>query len=75
MSGGASEALRVRQVRSGAGFARDQKATLVALGLGRIGKVRVHPNNPQIRGMLAKVTHLVTVEAADEGTRATGRPR
>jgi large subunit ribosomal protein L30 len=70
-----SERVRVRQVRSGAGFARDQKATLVALGLGRIGKVRVHPNNPQIRGMLAKVTHLVTVEAADDTAAVVGRTR
>jgi large subunit ribosomal protein L30 len=54
--------IRVRQVRSGACCPRDQKATLVALGLGRIGKERVHPDNPQIRGMVYKVTHLVTVE-------------
>ena len=62
---GRTDRVRVRQVRSGAGFARDQKATLAALGLGRIGKTRVHPDNPQIRGMLQKVTHLVIVEAAD----------
>jgi len=55
--------LRVRQVRSGVGFDRTQKATLRALGLGRIGKERRHPDNPQVRGMISKVSHLVVVEA------------
>jgi large subunit ribosomal protein L30 len=54
--------LRVRQTRSGIGYKRDQKATLTALGLGRIGKVRELPDNPQVRGMIAKVCHLVVVE-------------
>ena len=65
--------IRVRQVRSGSGFARDQKATLVALGLGRIGKVRVHPDNPQIRGMVQKVTHLVIVESEAAKDSRRGR--
>ena len=58
--------LRVTQVKSGIGFKKDQKATLRALGLGKIGRVRTHPDNPQIRGMIAKVTHLVAVEAEDK---------
>jgi large subunit ribosomal protein L30 len=62
--------LTVRQVKSGIGFDRTQKATLRALGLGRIGKSRRHPDNPQIRGMIATVPHLVVVESAsDEGVR------
>jgi len=75
MNEGATNRLRVRQVRSGTGFAGNQKATLAALGLGRIGKTRVHPDNPQIRGMLAKVTHLVTVEPAGDVAPGAGRPR
>lgn len=55
--------LRVKQVRSGIGFDRRQKATLRALGLGRIGRERRHPDNPQVRGMIAKISHLVVVEA------------
>ena len=55
--------LRVKQVRSGIGFDRRQKATLKALGLGRIGRERRHPDNPQVRGMISKVAHLVVVEA------------
>jgi large subunit ribosomal protein L30 len=54
--------VRVRQTRSGIGYKQDQKDTLRALGLGRIGKVREHPDNEQVRGMIAKVTHLVEVE-------------
>jgi large subunit ribosomal protein L30 len=55
--------LRVKQVRSGIGFDKRQKATLRALGLGRIGRERRHPDNPQVRGMISKVSHLVVVEA------------
>ncbi len=36
----------VRQVRSGIGYNQRQKSTLGALGLGRIGKQRQHPDNP-----------------------------
>ena len=53
--------LRVRQVRSGIGFALRQKATLRALGLEKLGRVRDLPDNPQVRGMIAKVCHLVVV--------------
>ena len=54
--------LRVRQVRSGIGFDRTQKATLRAMGLEKLGRVRTLPDNPQVRGMIAKVSHLVVVE-------------
>jgi large subunit ribosomal protein L30 len=54
--------LRVRQIRSGIGFNKKQKATLTALGLSKIGREVVVPDNPMIRGMIFKVVHLVTVE-------------
>ena len=54
--------LRVRQIRSGIGFNKKQKATLVALGLSKIGREVVVPDNPMIRGMIFKVSHLVAVE-------------
>jgi large subunit ribosomal protein L30 len=54
--------LSVRQVKSGIGFDKTQKATLRALGLGRIGKSRQVPDNPEIRGMIRKVTHLVVID-------------
>lgn len=42
----------------------DQQATLVGLGLGRIGKRRELKDTPAVRGMIAKVAHLVRVEDA-----------
>ena len=57
-----SGGLRVKQVRSGIGYNKTQKATLKALGLGKIGRERRHPDNPQVRGMIMKVSHLVAVE-------------
>jgi large subunit ribosomal protein L30 len=53
--------IRVQQKRSGLGYNKDQKATLKALGLGKIGRIREHPDNPQVRGMINKVTHLVEI--------------
>lgn len=57
--------LRVRQIKSGIGFSSKQKATLKALGLGRIGKVRHVNDTPQMRGMLFRVSHLVSVESGE----------
>jgi large subunit ribosomal protein L30 len=58
--------LKVTQVRSAIGTKPKHRGTLRALGLGRIGRTRVLPDRPEIRGMLAKVPHLVTVE--EEGS-------
>ncbi len=55
-------ALKVTQVRSAIGSKPKQRGTLRALGLGRIGRANVLPDRPEIRGMLAKVPHLVSVE-------------
>ena len=57
--------LRVTQVRSAIGAKPKQRGTLRALGLGRIGKSRTLPDRPEIRGMIAKVPHLVEVAGAD----------
>jgi len=59
--------LKVTQVRSAIGVKPKQKGTLRALGLGRIGRTHVLPDRPEIRGMLARVPHLVTVEHVDGG--------
>jgi large subunit ribosomal protein L30 len=53
--------LKVTQVRSAIGTKPKHRGTLRALGLGRIGRSRVLPDRPEIRGMLARVPHLVTV--------------
>ncbi len=57
--------LKVRQTRSGIGRKRNQRDTLRSLGLKRIGDVVVKADRPEIRGMLATVPHLVTVEEVD----------
>ena len=54
--------LRVRQTRSSIGTKPKQRGTLRALGLGRIGRVNILPDSPEIRGMLARVPHLVEVQ-------------
>jgi large subunit ribosomal protein L30 len=55
-------ALKVTQVRSTIGTKPKHRGTLRALGLGRIGKHNTLPDRPEIRGMIAKVPHLVSVE-------------
>ena len=69
----AARRLRVRQVRSGIGFSHDQKATLRALGLAKLHRVREHADTPQIRGMIAKIRHLVDVEIVG-GNDTKGKP-
>ena len=58
----AKKTIKIRQVRSGIGFEKSQKATLRALGLEKIGRVREFPDNSAIRGMVAVISHLVVVE-------------
>ena len=58
--------LRVTQVRSSIGTKPKHRGTLRALGLGRIGKTRTLPDRPEIRGMVARVPHLVTIEEVSE---------
>jgi large subunit ribosomal protein L30 len=53
--------ITVTQVRSGIGAKPKHRGTLRALGLGRIGKTNTLPDRPEIRGMIAKVPHLVRV--------------
>jgi len=54
--------LKITQVRSGAHAKPKTRGTLRALGLGRIGKTNTLPDRPEIRGMIARVPHLITVE-------------
>jgi large subunit ribosomal protein L30 len=57
--------LRVSQIRSGIGGKQNQRDTLRTLGLKRVGDVSVKEDRPEVRGMLATVRHLVTVEEVD----------
>jgi len=54
--------LRITQVRSVIGRPGDQKDTVRRLGLRRMHDTVVKEDRPEIRGMVAKVRHLITVE-------------
>jgi large subunit ribosomal protein L30 len=54
-------AVQIKQVRSAAGTNPSQKATLSALGLGRIGKAVEREDSPQLQGQIRVVSHLVEV--------------
>ena len=56
--------IRITQVKSTINRPRRQKATIEALGLGKINRTVVHTANPQIIGMVKHVSHLVKVEEA-----------
>lgn len=58
--------LKVTQRRSVIDRPQDQKATVRALGLHRINETVIKEDRPEIRGMIAKVRHLVEVEEVEE---------
>jgi large subunit ribosomal protein L30 len=53
--------IKIKQTKSGINRTERQKRTLVALGLNKMNQVVEKEENPQIKGMIAKVAHLVTV--------------
>jgi len=54
--------VRIKQIRSAIGRKKDQRRTLVALGITRMGQTVVHDATPQIEGMIRKIGHLLEVE-------------
>lgn len=56
--------LRVTLVKSAIGYAKDQRLTVEALGLSKVGQTRVMNDSPAVRGMITKVSHLLSVEEA-----------
>ena len=58
--------LVIKQVRSAIDRQVDQKRTLRALGITRLGLVVKHRDTPQIRGMVRKVEHLLEVKEVQE---------
>jgi len=53
--------LRIRQVRSGIGCPVEMRETLKALGLGKVHRVTERKDTKEVRGMIAKIPHLVEV--------------
>lgn len=64
MSGEAT--ITVTQVKSSIGTKPKHRGTLRALGLGKIGSTNTLPDRPEIRGMIARVPHLLEVSDAAE---------
>ena len=58
--------LRITLKKSVIGYSKRQKATVKALGLRKLNSSTLKPNNPQIRGMVGKIGHLVEVEQVGE---------
>jgi large subunit ribosomal protein L30 len=54
--------LKVTQIRSGVGRIKRQRQIIRALGIKRLHQSVEHPDTPQLRGMIEKVSHLVKVE-------------
>ena len=54
--------VKVTQIGSPIGRRKDQRATLVGLGLNKLSKTRELEDTPAVRGMIAKIQHLVRIE-------------
>ena len=57
--------LKVTQTKSTIGCKPKQRGTMRALGLRGIGQSNTLPDRPEIRGMIARVPHLITVEEVE----------
>ncbi|HHD11387.1 MAG TPA: 50S ribosomal protein L30 [Deltaproteobacteria bacterium] len=58
--------IKVTLKKSPIGYSQKQRQTLQGLGLRRLNKSRIFEDNPAIRGMIQKVSHLVEVEECKE---------
>ena len=59
------KSIKIEQTGSPIRRHHTQRATLIGLGLNRIGRVAQVPDTPQTRGMIAKVRHLIRVMEAE----------
>ena len=57
----ADKTVTVRQTASPIRRTKDQRATLAGLGLNKVGRTRTLEDTPSVRGMIAKVAHMVEV--------------
>jgi large subunit ribosomal protein L30 len=57
--------IKIKLIRSPIGANKRQRATVEGLGLRRMQQTVEQPNNPQIRGMIRKVSHLLTIEEVE----------
>ena len=59
--------LKIKLVKSRFGRIPKHRKTLIALGMTKIGREKVMPDNPAIRGMIGKVAYLLKVEEVEDG--------
>lgn len=59
--GSTGKTVRIKLVKSPIGYPERQKRTLRALGLNKVQQTVEHPDTPAVRGMVAKVPHLLEV--------------
>lgn len=62
--------LKVTLTRSAIGYTERQKRTVRALGLRKLDQSVLHDDSPAVRGMIAKVQHLVSVEEVENDETA-----
>lgn len=65
--------ITVTQTRSAIGTKPKHRGTLRALGLGRIGQTNTLPDRPEIRGMIARVPHLIAVGEQVDGPQGSSK--
>ena len=61
-----AKTLTVRQIRSAIGNKPKSRGTLRALGLRKIGDTNTLPDRPEIRGLIARIPHLIEVQENTE---------
>jgi large subunit ribosomal protein L30 len=66
-------ALRVKLVRGLSGHPEDHRATVRGLGLTKVGRERILQDTPAIRGMVSKVSYLLSVEVTSDEFKPFGR--
>ncbi|MCX6008100.1 MAG: 50S ribosomal protein L30 [Chloroflexi bacterium] len=61
--------IRIKWVKSGIGYPGDQRRTLKALGFHKLNEVIEKEDTPVIRGMIFKISHMISVEESEHGSK------
>jgi len=61
--------IRIKWIKSDIGYPGDQKRTIKALGFHRLNEVVEKEDTPVIRGMIAKVNHMLEIEEKENGSK------
>lgn len=61
--------IRIKWIKSDIGYPGDQKRTMKALGFHRLNEVVEKQDTPVIRGMIAKVNHMLEIEEKENGSK------